>query len=85
MITVSKIIQVILPLRKMGKKKSFPKGPKAFGLLVTRYEGKHCPNAVLELLFVGGQLVLVTGAPPQTTQRLLENVHADLRKNELEM
>lgn len=35
----------------MGKKKPFPESPKAFGFLVTRYEGKHYPNAVLELLF----------------------------------
>lgn len=52
MVIVSKIIQVILPLGKVGKNKSFPEGPKAFTLLVTRHEGKHYPNAVLELPFL---------------------------------
>lgn len=57
----------------MGKKKSFPEGPKAFGLLVMRYGGKHYRNAVLELLFVGGQLVLLTWTSPQTTKRVTGN------------
>lgn len=35
-------------------------------LLVTRCGGKHYPDALLKLLFVGGQLML---PPPQTTQR----------------
>lgn len=69
-IVVNKIIQVILPLWKMRKKKFFPEGPKGFGLLVTRFEGKHYPNAGLELLFISGQLVLVTWPSPQTTQRV---------------
>lgn len=47
----------------MGKKtpQTFPAGSETFGLLVTRCGGKHYPNALLELLFVGGQLVLLTG------------------------
>lgn len=52
MVIVSKIIQVILPLGKVGKNKSFPEGPNAFALLVTRHEGKHYPNSVLELPFL---------------------------------
>lgn len=37
---------------------------------ITRFGGKHYPNALLELLFVCGQLVLQTWTPPQTTQRV---------------
>ena len=54
--------------KKKTTKQSFLEGSKAFGLLVTRHGRKHYPNALPELLSVGGQLVLLTWTPPQTTQ-----------------
>lgn len=66
---------------KNGKKRNpFQEVQKPLGCLSQGVRGKHYPSAVLELLFVGGQLVLVTWPPPQTIKGLLENTHTDLWK-----